>query len=40
VLAFASTSSLLLIVGHVLQGASYGLFRLSMSVLRREVSRT
>jgi MFS family permease len=37
VLALVSTSLPLLLVGRVLQGASYGLFPLSISVLRREL---
>ncbi|TFV91944.1 MFS transporter [Blastococcus sp. CT_GayMR20] len=36
-LAVLTTSLPLLLVGRILQGASYGLFPLSMSVLRREV---
>jgi MFS family permease len=37
VLALVSTSLPLLLVGRVLQGASYGLFPLSISVMRREL---
>jgi predicted MFS family arabinose efflux permease len=36
-LAIVTTSLPLLLVGRILQGASYGLFPLSMSVLRREL---
>ena len=37
VLAIVATSLPLLLVGRILQGASYGLFPLSISVLRREL---
>jgi hypothetical protein len=37
VLSLVATSLPLLLVGRILQGASYGLFPLSISVLRREL---